>query len=165
VRISRAWAFALEKREYLLDQKYEECVVADEWAREQHKPLSNFDIARYFIDAIKVIGIGNGVGVLAAGAALNAFSNRPGMIFWIKWGGIVFLIGVIAFAFAFFLIHVSVSFFDRMLAAHRKNDAAEVRRCSDIASWSIYWARALAYVGALTFFIGCIVGLIVFCKV
>ena len=130
----------MEKREYLLDQKREECVVADEWAkevREQHKPLSNFDLARHFIDAIKVIGTGNGAGVLAAGVALNAVSSRHDVIFWIKWGGIVFLVGVIAFVFAFFFIHASVSYFDQMLAAHRRKDTAEVRRCSDIASWTM----------------------------
>jgi hypothetical protein len=36
---------------------------ADGWLKEQLKPLSMFELAKWWADAIKVIGAGNGAGL------------------------------------------------------------------------------------------------------
>jgi hypothetical protein len=134
---------------------------ADEWALSQLKPLGMFELAKQWIDAIKVIGAGNGASVVAAGAALNSFSQRHDLIIWVKVGGAWFLLGVFVFAFAFLAIHSAVFFYDEMLHATRREDKAAIDLFARRSTVAMISANRLAIFGAITFFLGCAAGVAV----
>lgn len=65
-----------------------------DWDAKQLVPMGMFELAGKWTEAIKVIGAGNGAGLVGAGAALTTFSAHPPMLFFIKAGGICFFAGV-----------------------------------------------------------------------
>ena len=69
--------------------------MSDEWGKEQLKPLSMFELAKWWADEVKLLAAGNAAGLLAAGAALN--SAHGNALFLAKAAGIFFFIGIFAF--------------------------------------------------------------------
>jgi hypothetical protein len=99
----------------------------DDWTLEQLKPLSMFELAKWWADALKVIGAGNGAGILAAGAALSQFENHHNSVFLIKLAGAFFFIGVLAFAVAFAMLHQAMFAQDEVAHATHRKDADAIR--------------------------------------
>jgi len=139
--------------------------MSDNWTEDQLKPLNMFELASKWTDGLKVLGSANGAALIAAGAALHAFSARPEAIFWVKFAGIIFFVGVFAFAIAFACIHRSVFYFDEMLHATRDKDAVKINSFSEASTRDMMAANWLAIVATLAFFVGCLFGLIALIKV
>ena len=136
----------------------------DEWQKKQLEPLGMFDLANKWAEAVKVIGAGNAAGVVAAGAALNTFAQRPEVLGWIKGGGIFFFIGIFTFAGAFALIHLSTFTYDEMLHSARRGKVDAAKNNSKISTSAMIAANRLAIGSALAFFIGTLAGLVAFLK-
>jgi hypothetical protein len=136
----------------------------DDWENEQLKPLNLIDLAGKWADGLKVLGTGNGAGLLAAGAALHNFASSDGALVWIKVAGVAFFVGVFAFAIAFMLIHGAVFNFDEMLHATRRKDSASAARHSKNSSISMVAANRFAIAATASFFCGMAAGLIAFLK-
>jgi hypothetical protein len=79
----------------------------DEWVKGQLKPLSMFEIAKWWAEGIKVVGAGNGAGFITAGAALTPFHEHHVALFFVKAAGVSFFVGIIAFGVAFLMIYVA----------------------------------------------------------
>jgi hypothetical protein len=137
-------------------------VPNNEWAKEQTKPLAMFELARWWADALKVIGTGNGAGILAAGAALGPLENHHSSLFWVKLAGATFFVGVFAFVVAFAKLHQAMFAQDEVAHATRRKDVAAIEANSDLSGSAMMAANKFAYVGAAAFFVGCIIGLIAF---
>jgi len=138
--------------------------MPDEWSEKQLTPLSMFELARHWIDGLKIIGAGNGAGLLAAGAALNTFSTHQNLIPWIKAAAIVYFGGVFAFAFGLWFIHVAVFEFDEMAHSSRKQDRKGLENHSKRTTSNMNLANTMANVGMLTFLIGTAIGFIIMVK-
>jgi hypothetical protein len=134
----------------------------DEWEKKQAEPLGLFDLANKWAEALKVIGAGNGAGLIAAGAALSAHSANASMLVWIKVGGAIFFVGVLTFALAFALVQLSIFSHDEMLHALRKQERDLVKKQKTTSASAMIGANRLGAVSALCFFIGLCVGLAAF---
>jgi hypothetical protein len=95
---------------------------ASGWHKEQLKPLSMFELAKWWADAIKVIGAGNGTGLIAAGAALGPFQDHHHSLFFVKLAGAAFFVGVFGFAVAFAMLHRAMFAQDEMSQALLRKD-------------------------------------------
>jgi hypothetical protein len=71
-------------------------------ADEHHKPMTSQFLLERLADGLKVLGAGNGAGLLAAGTALQLFSSRTEVLLTLKLVAGAFLLGVLTFAGAFF---------------------------------------------------------------
>ncbi|UVO28345.1 hypothetical protein [Bradyrhizobium arachidis] len=136
----------------------------DEWSKKQTEPLGIFDLANKWAEALKVLGAGNGAGVVAAGVALSSFSKSPPMLPLIKLGGVCFFLGVMTFAIAFALIQLSIFSYDEMLHAIRDKSPELANTNKTTSSAAMVAANWLAVVSALAFFAGLVFGLIAFLK-
>jgi hypothetical protein len=133
----------------------------DDWILNQLTPLNMFELAKQWTEAFKVIGAGNGAGVIASATALNAFSHRTDLLLWIKVAGAIYFVGVFAFAYGFYCIHAAVFAFDDMLHATRHRDREGITDNSKRTGVMMKRANNLAIVGALAFFFASSVGLLV----
>ncbi|MCA6106105.1 hypothetical protein [Bradyrhizobium cenepequi] len=136
----------------------------DDWFKKQAEPLGIFDLASKWAEALKVIGAGNGAGLLAAGAALSSFAKSPAMLPSIKIGGTFFFIGVMSFALSFALIQLAIFSYDEMLHAIRTKSADAAKKNKTTSSSAMIAANWLAILSALAFFGGLTFGLIAFLK-
>lgn len=134
----------------------------DEWGKKQAEPLGLFDLANKWAEALKVIGAGNGAGIVVAGAALAPNAANASMLVWIKVGGAFFFVGVFAFALAFALIQLSIFSYDEMLHALRNQERDLARSQKATSSSAMVGANRLAAISAICFFIGLCVGLAAF---
>lgn len=137
----------------------------DDWSKKQTEPLGVFDLANKWSEALKVVGAGNGAGLVAAGAALSAFAKYPAVLLFIKIGGACFFVGVVTFALGFASIQLAIFTYDEMLHARRKNDAAQVAEQGATSSSAMNAANRLAIISALSFLVGLAVGLVAFLAV
>jgi len=135
---------------------------ADEWQKKQAEPLGLFDLANKWAEALKVVGAGNGAGLIAAGAALSASSANATMLLWVKIGGVIFFFGVLTLALAFALLQLSIFSHDEMLHAIRKNDRNVVSKQQDTSASAMIGANRLATLSALSFVVGLCAGLVAF---
>jgi hypothetical protein len=83
---------------------------------EKHKPFTFQFVIERWMDGLKVLGAGNGTGVIASGAGLQYFAGKPDLLFSLKLAGAFFLLGVICFALAFFVLTAIIFAFDKFLA-------------------------------------------------
>ena len=127
----------------------------DEWTKEQLKPLSMFELAKWWADGIKLVGAGNGAGVLASGAALNAFHGPHAALIWVKISGTIFFVGVFAFALSYFFIHAAAFAQDEVAHAARLKDKVAININSATSRSSMTRASTLAMVATAAFFLGC----------
>jgi hypothetical protein len=134
----------------------------DEWANEQLKPLSMFDLAKWWADAVKVIGAGNGVGLLAAGFALGPTQGHHPSFLLMKLAGTFFFIGVFAFVAAFGNLHRAMFAQDEVAQATLRKDVAAINRNSAISGTAMIFANKCAYAAIAAFLIGCVIGLVGF---
>lgn len=134
----------------------------EEWATDQLKPLSMFELAKWWMDGIKLIGAGNAAGLLAAGASLSTIQSRPLTLVLVKIAGAIFFAGVFAFAVGAAKVHMAVFAQDEVAHAVQLKDVAEIRANSKRSTESMTQANWLAIVGAAAFFVGCVVGLAAF---
>lgn len=132
------------------------------WEKKQAEPLGVFDLAKQWSEALKVLGAGNGAGLLASGAALSSYSSNPNMLFWIKIGGVIFFLGVAAFSFAFALLQLATFSHDEMLHALRTGDVEKARIQKETSASAMVNANRLAVASAACFFSGLCVGLVAF---
>jgi hypothetical protein len=137
-------------------------VTPEEWVKEQVKPLSMFEIAKWWADGLKVVGAGNGAGFLTCGAAFTAFHDHPRGLFEIKVSGVCFFIGIVTFALAFLLIHIAMHAQDEVAQATMHKDVRRIEEQSVISGGSMAQANRLAIVSTIAFFAGCVVGLVAF---
>jgi hypothetical protein len=128
-------------------------VPNDEWTKEQLKPLSMFELAKWWADALKVIGTGNGAGILAAGAALGPLENNHHSLFWVKLAGATFFVGVLAFAVAFAKLHQAMFAQDEVAHATIRKDVTAIKANSNLSGSAMMAATRLAYVAAVAFFV------------
>ena len=71
------------------------------------KPITYQFIIERWADGLKVLGAGNGAGLLASGASLRFFAtNKPELLTEVKVGAGFFLVGLILFAIAFLFLTV-----------------------------------------------------------
>jgi hypothetical protein len=134
----------------------------DEWAKKQAEPLGLFDLANQWSEALKVVGAGNGAGLITAGAALSTFSKYPMILSLIKVGGVCFFVGVAAFGLGFASIQLAIFAYDEMLHGVRNKDASGAARNKQTTSAAMKAANRLAVVSALAFSLGLIAGLLSF---
>jgi mannitol-specific phosphotransferase system IIBC component len=137
-------------------------MTPEDWVNEQVKPLSMFEIAKWWADGLKVVGAGNGAGFLTCGAAFAAFHDHPRGLFAIKVSGVCFFIGIVTFALAFLLIHIAMHAQDEVAQATMHKDAKRIEEQSVISGSSMDQANRLAIVSTIAFFAGCAVGLVAF---
>jgi hypothetical protein len=135
---------------------------ADDWLKKQIEPLGLFDLANKWAEALKVVGAGNGAGLIAAGAALSTSSTNAAMLLWIKVGGVIFFLGVLTFALAFALLQLSIFSHDEMLHAMRKEETDLVAKQRKTSASAMIVANGLAILSALSFLIGLFAGLVAF---
>ena len=137
-------------------------ITHEEWAIEQLKPLSMFETAKWWADGLKVLGAGNGAGILTAGAALSTFNDQQQALLEVKLAGLSFFIGLCSFALAFFLIYFSMHSQDELSHAALKKDKDAILLNSSLSSSSMKRATQWAFVSAIAFVFGVVVGLIAF---
>jgi hypothetical protein len=137
-------------------------MTSDEWIKEQIKPLSRFEIAKWWADGLKVVGAGNGAGFLTCGAAFTIFHGHPRGLIEIKVAGVCFFIGIITFALGFLLIHIASHAQDEVAQATMHKDVNRIKAQSAISGSSMVMANRLAIAATLAFFGGCMVGLVAF---
>jgi hypothetical protein len=125
-----------------------------DWHKEQLKPLSMFELAKWWADAIKVIGAGNGTGLLASGAALGPFQDHHHSLFFVKLAGAVFFLGVFAFAIAFAMLHRALFAQDEISQALLRKDESGIKESVALSGSSMSQANFWAIAGALAFFAG-----------
>jgi hypothetical protein len=70
------------------------------------KPITYQFLIERWADGLKVLGAGNGAGLLASGASLQFLSAKPGLLTSIKVGAGFFLVGILSFAVAFLLLTI-----------------------------------------------------------
>jgi hypothetical protein len=80
----------------------------------------------------------------------------------VKIAGVIFFIGVFAFALAFAMLHRAMFAQEEVAQATRRKDREAIGEHSLISGTSMVIANNCALVGAGAFFSGCIVGLIAF---
>jgi hypothetical protein len=132
----------------------------DKWAKDQLLPLGLFDLATKWADALKVLGAGNGTGLIAAGAALTTLAkDHPNTLTYIKIGGACFFVGVVTFALGFAFIQLAIFAHDDMLHALRNREREEAEQHQNLSSAAMTKANYLAIVSALAFFAGLTMGL------
>jgi hypothetical protein len=136
--------------------------MSEAWTEQQMTPMSMFELGARWTDALKVIGAGNGAGVLAAGSAISALSGHANVVPWLKIGGGFFFVGLICFAVAFFLIHRAVFAFDDMLHATRRKDVASIDSNAAASSRLMQATEHLANIGSIAFLLGCAMGGVAF---
>lgn len=134
----------------------------NEWAKEQLKPLSMFETAKWWADGLKIIGAGNGAGFLTAGVALNSFQGHHRGLIEVKVAGSCFFVGIISFALAILMVYIAM--LARIEANHAviAKDAERRKRNSAISGSSMLSANKLAIASIVAFFLGCLIGVIAF---
>jgi hypothetical protein len=70
------------------------------------RPFTYQFLIERWADGLKVLGAGNGAGLLASGASLRFFSPRPELLTAIKVGAAFFLVGLLLFAIAFLVLSI-----------------------------------------------------------
>jgi hypothetical protein len=134
----------------------------DEWVKQQLKPLSMFEIAKWWADGLKIIGAGNGAGFLTAGAALTTFQGHHRGLIEVKIAGTFFFIGVLSFALAILMIYIAMHAQDEVSQGAINKDRNRIKRNTPVSGYSMFCANKLAIVSIVTFFLGCLVGVIAF---
>jgi hypothetical protein len=132
----------------------------EDWSKKQAEPLSLFDLADKWSEALKVVGAGNGAGLIAAGAALRTFATYPSALIFIKIGGLFFFVGVLTFALGYAALQLAIFSHDEMLHAVRNEDRVLASRHSVSATGAMTGANRLTIVSALSFLLGLLGGLI-----
>ena len=84
------------------------------------KPITYQFIIERWADGLKVLGAGNGAGLLASGESLQFFPAKPGLLTSIKVGAGFFLAGLLSFALAFFVLTVLPLTIEHFLASSEK---------------------------------------------
>jgi hypothetical protein len=134
----------------------------NEWAKEQLKPLSMFETAKWWADGLKIVGAGNGAGFLTAGAALNSFQGHHRGLIEVKIAGSFFFVGIISFAFAILMVYIAMHAQDEVSHAAIAKDTVRRKRNSAVSGGSMLSANKLAILTIVSFFLGCLVGVIAF---
>jgi len=130
------------------------------------KPFTYQFIIERWADGLKVLGAGNGAGLLASGASLQFFTATPEILRSIKLGAFFFLIGILLFAVAFLILTILPLVIERFLASSDKTYGTFIDMIKDMNSAnktvsSIYLILALSSVfSVLCFFIGCLSGVL-----
>jgi hypothetical protein len=84
----------------------------------RQKSLSYEFIIERWADGLKVLGAGNGAGVLASAASLQFIAtNRPDVLGSVKWGVGCFLAGLFCFSMAFLFLTIFPIAIDRFLTS------------------------------------------------
>jgi hypothetical protein len=122
------------------------------------EPLGLFDLANRWGEVLKVIGAGNGAGLVAAGVALSSFAKYETVLPYIKIGGICFFVGVFAFAFGFASVQLAIFTHDEMLHAVRNKDRLKADSKMKTLSSVMKFANRLALVSAFSFLAGLLAG-------
>jgi hypothetical protein len=137
-------------------------MTPDEWAKDQLKPLSMFELAKWWADGIKVAGAGNGAGLVAAGAALTPFHDHHAALILVKIAGGVFFIGVLGFALALLNLYKAMHAQDEVSQATLHKNAEAISANSKLSGTSMVLANKCAGVSIAAFFVGLIIGLAAF---
>jgi hypothetical protein len=135
--------------------------MREQWQKDQLKPLSMVDLAKQWIDAIKVVGAGNGAGLLATGAALNTFAQKPAVVTCLKCSAACFFVGVFVFVAAFYCIQAAVFAHDEMAQATLHGDLAEIHRQADRSTKLMMVTNRLVIVATFAFLLGCAIACVV----
>jgi hypothetical protein len=130
--------------------------------KKQLEPLSMFELAKWWADGIKVAGAGNGAGFLTAGAALAPFHDHPRAFLEVKFAGVSFFIGILSFAFGFLQLHIAMHAQDEVAQATLHKNVKAINENSIVSGSAMMLANRCAIVSTVTFFVGCIIGLIAF---
>jgi hypothetical protein len=137
-------------------------MTPEDWARDQLKPLSMFEIAKWWADGLKVAGAGNGAGFLSAGAAIAQLHGHPRVTLEVKAAGFCFLVGILAFAYAFLLLYRAMHAQDEVSQATLHKDVERIKSNSALSGNSMMSANWYGIVSAVAFFGGCVIGLLAF---
>ena len=137
-------------------------ITHEEWMKDQLKPLSMFEIAKWWADGLKILAAGNGAGLLTAGAALTTFHDHPRAFLEVKICGAVFFVGVLAFAVGYLMIYVAMHAQDEVAQAVMKKDTRRIHEQSAVSGNSMSLANTMAIASTAAFFLGSVVGLIAF---
>jgi phosphate/sulfate permease len=70
------------------------------------KPFTYQYIFDRWADGLKVLGAGNGTGLIAAGASVQYLTSKPELVIFLKIGASLFLLGVILFAVAYLIVTI-----------------------------------------------------------
>jgi hypothetical protein len=130
--------------------------LSDEWHAEQITPMSMVKLADRWLQGIKLIGAGNAAGILAVGAALSAISQKPLLLLLAKIAGVMFFIGVLAFALGYLWIERAVFAQDEMAHATLNRDQESIQQNSGAASAAMNGVSVAASAGTICFAIGCV---------
>jgi hypothetical protein len=137
-------------------------MTPEEWTKEQLKPLSMFEIAKWWAEGLKVAGAGNGAGFLAAGAALTTFHDHHRALLEVKIAGACFLVGILSFAFGLLYLYIAMHAQDEVSQGTIHKDVSRITANSAVSGSSMVLANKCAIVSTVAFFAGCVIGLIAF---
>jgi hypothetical protein len=107
-------------------------------------------------EGLKVLGTGNGAGTLAMVAALHTFEGHTALLPWLKISAVVFAIGVILFAvayFAFTTAHIFIGDYTTKLDQQGTSPPATMK-AHDAAMGGLYVAFTSALISTGCFFVG-----------
>lgn len=137
-------------------------MTLEEWTKEQLKPLSMFEIAKWWADGLKVVGAGNGAGFLTAGAALTTFHDHHRALLEVKLTGACFFVGIITFALGLLYLYSAMHAHDEISQGAIHKDVNRINMNSAVSGRSMIFANKAAIVSTVAFFAGCAIGLIAF---
>jgi hypothetical protein len=106
-------------------------------------------------EGLKVLGTGNGAGTLAMIAALHTFADHTALLPWLKIAAIVFAIGVILFALAYFAFTTAHIFIgDYTTKLDQQSTSPATMKAHDAAIGGLYVTFISALISTACFFIG-----------
>jgi hypothetical protein len=135
--------------------------MREQWQKDQPKPMSMVELAKQWTDAIKVIGSGNEAGLLAAGAGLNTFAQKPVVVTCLKCSAASFFVGVFAFVAAFYCVQAAVFAHDEMAQATLHGNLAGIHRQADRSAKLMNVTNLLVIVATIAFLLGCAIACVV----
>jgi hypothetical protein len=106
-------------------------------------------------EGLKVLGTGNGAGTLAMIAALHTFADHAALLPWLKITAVVFAIGVILFAvayFAFITAHIFIG--EYTIKLDDQGTSPATMKAHDAAIGGLYVAAISALISTGCFFVG-----------
>lgn len=81
------------------------------------QPMPMQGMGKWWLTVLKVVGPGNGVGLLASGVAINSLPAHAPILLPLKIAAGIFLVGVIFYAIAFWCVDVGYAALDHYLQA------------------------------------------------
>jgi hypothetical protein len=130
------------------------------------RPFTYQFLIERWADGLKVLGAGNGAGLLASGASLQFFAAKPELLSSIKVAAGFFLAGILLFAVAFLILTALPLSIESFLASSNKTYRVFKDMMGDVIAYSkeggrLYIALILtSLLSFLCFMVDCLYGVL-----